>query len=509
MEPELLRESLATGWPCFGEKQSPEHFLGIFDRVGHFFSDCRKTEDWLRRQYDLVERTRKFAKTEPEVAQPAYSKRWNKLVTNPLGGIGVLSVPEKDVTALFRVICGMIDDAEALHAGVNDKGEVNLIEHFEQIRRLLEKRAVGKKIPLEDQKVMSFLEKRFSRARPEIESCRIGDLANVMPFFLGGKLQLEDEEDVPEYSKVYGLTDVESAHLDKRNSETLFCFFDANSLPFPPREYDWPMTPEYVRAIRLPKDAKETRKRLDDHCYYVESVVLSSRYLFHLARTLPKPIFSWIESKQGKEVQPSPYLELLGGGALAQRTVYVDHLLMGKKSSKGKLPMKPSRWDMNAAVEKYFTGGSSQPVDVLASRAACPQGWRRLWYDYGVCERPVFSTDFHLQFAVSLWIAVRAVTQSKGTNAAAWEIYVHYPVFSRSKQAEIANFAAKHTSTLKKYRSKHWKNIPYRVFLQLLRVQPTITFLEHGRMNEKDVPSLCTLCLHRNLCRGLIHDPID
>lgn len=269
------------------------------------------------------------------------------------------------------------------------------------------------------------------------------------------------------------------------------------------------MTPEYVREIRLPKDAQETRKRLDDLCYYVESVVLSSRYLFHLAQTLPKPMFSWIESKQGKEVQPSPYLELLGGGALTQRTVYVDHLLMGEESFKGKVPKKPSWWDMNAAVENHFVGGSSQPVDVLASRAACPKAWRRLWYDYGVCERPVFSADFHLQFAVSLWIAIRAVTHSKGTNAAAWEVYLNYPVFSRSKQAEIADFAAKYTNKLKNYNSKHWKIIPYRIFLSLLLVKPTINFLEHGRLEEKEVSSLCTLCLHRNLCRGLIRDPIE
>lgn len=497
LEPDTVRECLATGWA--GPKFAPESdaLLGTFERVKHYFSDCRTTDEWIERRHLLVTDGDRILRVAGKFGKPS-EKRWRRPLSNASERIGIMGEDRIRLRTLIATLKQMIADARALFDGSE---EVNLLQHFDTLRTMITQKADVRDLQAEERNIVKHFQRRLTLTNTDIRSCSPSLLPEAMGFFLGGKLLSEEDDETSSYEKIYGLSDIESAHFFGRNEAILLCCCDAQTLPTASRDYNWPMNAAFFDEIRLLDDAKEVAKRLDGYRYFVENAVLSDRYLFRVAQSLPNLKLSWVAVRNGKELQPSPYLELMRDrydvevkreeGLLLQSTSFEDDV------------RKVSDDEMRRAVDLFLPGHPRQPVDVSASRESCPHCWRRVWYDYGVSTFPIFCSEFHLGFFFTALIAVRSVEGRRSVEKVAEELFNAYPAFSESKRREITDFAI---------RQKKKVNLTFlsgehpspRLFMQFLGIKEIKQFIETGKLSEPYKEKLCNYCPHKSFCRGLI-----
>ena len=501
LEPDTVRECLATGWagPTFAVDSHV--LLGTYERVAHYFSDCRTADDWIARRLLLVKGADKTLRAAGEDKTIFPNARWRRSLSNASSRMGIVGEDSTNLLLLVSTLQQMIDDARMLFDG---SSEVNLQEHFGRLRKMISQKAAVRDLQQEEKKIVRHLQSRLSWTETDVTKVSPSHLPEAMGFFLGGKLVPEEDDEAPEYDRIFGLSDIESAHLLRRNDGVMLCCCDAQTLPSASREYDWPMNAAFFDEIRLPNDADDVASRMACHRYFVESVVLSDRYLFHVASTLPKLTLSWIATRNGKEMQPSTYLELARAefDSVVKRE---DGLLVQFESSE-EVIRKPAEEEMREEIDEFLPGVPHQPLDVSASREACPKDWRRVWYDYGVSSFPRFCSDFHLGFFLTYLIIARSIEEGRSVESVAEQIFGAYPAFSASKRREITEFALKMRKKVGSLPSNGDDPPARRLCMQFLNVDEINKFIQTARLGGDDKEKLCIFCPHKGLCRGLIDE---
>ena len=501
LEPDTVRECLATGWAGPAYVLDSDALLGTYERVAHYFSDCRTPDEWIKRQVKLANGADAVLRAAGQVWVEFPDARWNRSLGNVSDRVGIVGEDSAQLLELGVTLRQMIDDARSLFDG---SSEVNLLEHFGRLREMISRKASVRDLQQEEKNIVKHFQSRLAWTETDVRNVPPSHLPEAMGFFLGGKLVPEEDDEPSTYERIFGLSDIESSHLLRRNETVMLCCCDAQTLPSASREYDWPMNAAFFDEIHLPSGADDVALRLACYRHYVESAVLSDRYLFHVASTLPKLKLSWVSERNGKELQPSPYLVLMRE-ELDLEVKREDGLLVHSDSLAG-VTGKPTEEEMREAVDEFLPGAPGQPPDVDASRQACPKDWRRVWYDYGVSTMPRFCSEYYLSFFFTALVAVMSQESGRSVETMAKKLFAAYPSFSASKRREITDFAKRQRKKVQIPAVKGEGCPRTRFFMQFLDINDTKQLVDSGKLSGLEKERLCNYCPHKDLCRGLIEE---
>lgn len=499
LEPDTVRECLATGWAGPAYSLDCDALLGTYERVAHYFSDCRTPDEWIKRQVKLANGADAILRTAGQVKTEFPDDRWSRSLGNVSDRVGIVGEDPAKCFKLGVTLRQMIDDARTLFDG---SSEVNLLEHFGRLRDMISRKASVRDLQQEEKNIVRHFQSRLAWTETDVKKVPSSHLPEAMGFFLGGKLVPEEDEEPSAYERIFGFSDIESSHLLRRNETVMLFCCDAQTLPSASHEYDWPMNAAYFDEIRLPIGADDVALRLACYRHYVESAVLSDRYLFHVASTLPKLKLSWVAERNGKELQPSPYLELIREEFDLE--VKREDGLLVRSDPLDEVIRKPSEEEIREAVDTFLPGAPGQPLDVSASRQACPKDWRRVWYDYGVSNLPRFCSEYHLSFFFTALMAVRSGETGQSVETVAKKLFAAYPSFSASKRREITDFAKRQKNKVQIPMFKGQSRPLNRFFMQFLDINDTMRLIGSGKLSGSEKERLCNYCPHKGLCRGLI-----
>ena len=428
LDAENVRECLSTGWA--GESYSENmSVLSTFNKVRHYFSDCRTIREWEARLERLEE---VFSKV-----LPLFDRRTpeNSTLLSPFASIGAFNASPADVKLLLKILKQMMKDAQYLFG--SGAGEIDVAQHFKNVLKMLKKKSEKNLIHEEEKQILEKLSKRLNWNSADIQSCPAAHLADAMTFFLGGRRDDPAEGGHDEQiGGVRGISDIESAHLLCTGVPVHLCFCDAGEMPGKARSCSWPLSAAYLSTLTLKPKAAE---RLKDYLFFMESTALSNRYLFALAAKLPELTVSWVGRAAEKEKKPSIYVKLLSQDSLKFQTINGLLLSSSKGNPEASAAQPAPEW--GGVLSRAFQGESSQPAEYGCCAQFCPRGFWRLLYDYILSDGPCFSEEFHLKHLMPLLICLLSDALSITIEKAAQEVFSLYPSFTPSERQELMDWA--------------------------------------------------------------------
>ena len=483
---ENVRACLSTGWAGDHYDNSLSS-LTIFNKVHHYFSDCKTIPEWKERLRLLQNVSDQIL----PVFRENRTDRWTGMAASPLEIIGAFNAPIEDVRLLVNTLTHLLSDATYLFSSKDES--LNLVEHFKKIRLLLKKKSDGMTLHSEESHVIRKLHLRMelSSKNCDLLDCPPSQLAEAMTFFLGGKREdieslLDDDSPI---GPVNTLNNAESVCLCKAKP-IIVCYCDAVSLPGKVASYSWPLSNNYLEKLQL---SSPEQSRLRSFKHFVESAPLSNRYLFHVLRSHPKLTVSWIHQLGNKILNPSVYIQLIG----KKPSQNISSLLL-TYSDKRKISENDSCFE-DCKVENYF---ATMPdcVEISASKNLCKRHPVRLIYDYGLVKRSCYSDSFHLAFVMSHLIALLSKCSGETVRACALQLFKIYPSFSASEQQEIFEFANRHKNKLldEFINKMDSGSISSRAVLYALDIRKGERLVD--RVNIKGMANSCLLCPHKDYC---------
>lgn len=503
---DIVAQCLSTGW-ANEQYCSNTEVLRTFQRVREYFSDCKTLDDWEDRSSHLTEVTQNILplfKTSDETSDETnFDKRWLSAVSSPFVTISAFNVPYSDLEALIKTLRQMIADAQYLFNIENEK--IKIVEHFKRLKSMLNNKTNKVHVIEEEKEILAKLLSRLS-TNPDIEECPVIHLADAMVFFLGGKrnetqIDLSEEEYLSEIS---GITELEASLL-KPDYPILLCYCDANTLPGKPRELSWPLTPQYFSKLELEKD---TQQRLSDYLYFINSSLLSNRYLFHIAHSHPNLTVSWVSNQSDKIVPPSIYVKL--ENSYPKSVQYIQGLLLDDTNAEGVEPIMTDV-ELQKKLDEYLQSKPELPLEVKSAQKICPRKNLKVLFDYFVANKPEFCSAFHMRFLFSILISIIADHQGCSTEQAAREVFSLYPSFAESEKQEMLEFAGFNKKKLINQFGKealNFGNNIKRLYLHYLNISKVNQLLcnDSGIQLTKDS---CIYCPHSSICPinlGTRHD---
>lgn len=490
---DIVKQCLSTGWAS----QYCEYgkLLDIFNRVHDFFSDCQLIEEWQERLTRLKDITEQILPLFDSNKSENFDQRWEKIISTPFSTIGAFNATPNQVQQLVRTIEQMIVDAKFLFG--NGKNSIDLGGHFKTIQSLISQKINSVQIRNEEKQIIDKFERRLNWKSEDLCECPPSHLAEAMSFFLGGKTEELDvqTEEIQQIGQIRSLAAIEAVHLAHPHEEILLCCCDANSLPGSPKKYSWPFSFHYLSNLSLNKREDE---RLKDYLYFMESTVLSNRFLFHQAQSHLNLGLSWVVNDKDKENSPSIYLRLLESFVDCEKSI--NGLLLdnvGAESSKKAFSIA----DYADLINAYLPDDGTLPIEVKCDNQLCPEKWR-LVYDYGVANHPYYTSAFHMQFLMSFFIAMVADSMGCEVDKAAKEVFSIYPSFSESMRQQIINFAQRQKYKLLSVMDRDALDSGYtkrRLYLNYLNRKITDSLL---RESDEDLDNVCVYCPHSSYCCG-------
>lgn len=490
LKPESVRTCLSTGWA--GRKWSGKaDLLAAYDAANDYFKDCRAIDEWRARAQLLKSVVENVVdKFEPDDADLP-GERWRRVVGSPLQRLGAFNLAPDLVDRLVSVLESMMDDAEAIFPKGNDG--IDLKRHFQKIQKLLKCKADGIQIRHEEEQIVEKIKARMAVTDDEVVNCHREDLATAMSYYLGGCRDEEDPGLEGPIGYVCGLTEVEAAYLFEPEKLARLCFCHEDSLPGRPISPPWPLSRELLDYITV---GPEVAERLRHYVYFLDSTALSGRYLWHLALNLPNLEVSWTSIRGDKEVNPSILL-LTEMKKWNVKPVERYDLLQG---AGGEETWKTVEWDLPKALEKHLPSSGS-PIEVYADRKACPASWRLL-YDYGLGDHPSFTSEYHIQFLLTMMTFVLADGAEKPLHVCKAWLDSIYPSFRDVEKAEVLAFAYRHLKAKDGNIGVHEMSdgSPLRrLYLHFLDRRGTMAILQKGGRIK------CTYCPHVEYCIARNH----
>lgn len=490
LDEENVRACLSTGWA--GDHYDNSLFsLTIFNKVHHYFRDCKTVSDWKGRL--------KLLQMVSDQILPVFRQnktdRWASIAESPLENIGAFNAPIEDVRLLVDTLSHLLSDAMYLFDSENES--LNLVEHFKKIRLLLKRKSDGITLHSEESQVIRKfgLRMELSSKNCDLLDCPSSQLAEAMTFFLGGKREdaqsfLDDDSPI---GPVNTLNSAESVCLcSDKDKPILVCYCDAASLPGKVASYTWPLSNTYLNKLQL---SSAEQSRLLSFKHYVESTPLSNRYLFHVLRSHPTLTVSWIRQLGNKILNPSVYIQLNN----EKPTQNISSLLLtysGKQSTSDKV-----NWfdDCQDKVENYFAG-MPHCVEISASKNLCKRHSIRLIYDYGLVKRPCYSDSFHMPFVMTHLIALLSKSTGETVRDCAQQLFKIYPSFSASEKQEIFEFASRHKNKLADELINRMDSgaTSSRAILYALDIGKGERLVD--RINIKGMTHSCLFCPHKDYC---------
>lgn len=491
---ELLRACIASGWAgeTFAEDSG---LLATFDAAAPFFRACRTAEEWEAQAQKLLEVHDRIL--------PLFEENDVAGVAQPLRLYAPFSMEREDASRLAAALHRITDDAALLFG---DGKDVRLDAHFRTLASLLRSKARGAVLRQGERSVAQGVLERISElAEPgaphRIHACTAGQLAEAMPYFLGGRLD-EDEDALA--GDVRGLYEIEAEPYLGDGRPVVLCCCDAAHLPGQPRPYPWPLAQGILAALGEQAGLDGgAAARLADYRYAMEGTRLADRWLFHLALRLPHLALTWVVEHQGKQLAPSPYLSVLAARrGIAIRSDEDDMLVHGATDGAEAAPPF-------VLPDAACAFPDAPPVELSWDAAFCRSpGWRGFFH-FILQAPPAYRTEFQISFYLTALIAVLRCLTGKGNAEVARRVLALIPVRDAAMQSEIAGFAKRAqaiTPGMPDGAETGEGNRPaarlYLAYLPLARAQAQFDAAQEGKGTSTGDGNACGWCPYAAVCPG-------
>lgn len=501
LNPETVRECLATGWA--GSRCDEQcSALDAFDAVADFFSGCLTISDWKERLDRLRDAYEQVLPEFRTGLAEANSDRWTIVAATPLETIGAFSLSLGEAENLVATLEQMIEDARFLFGST--PMSINVLEHFGRIKKLLKEKAVGVGIRQEEKLIIRKFGKRLRSRGMTIETCSAGHLAEAMAFFLGGRMDGDEDDDASDggISLVRSLADIESAYFLSPETEVHLCFCDDRHLPGNPRACGWPLSEQWFMRLLDGKELSIGAKlRVRDHLHYLQNSVLSSRYLFRLASGLPRLMISWVHVLKERELLKSVYISML-----KRRTEESASMLLTQGELTVQGPPETAK-KIQKEVLAVLPPLPRRPLEVNADLKllACPAGAERIFYDYFLGSRPIYRSEFHLNFLLTGLICISSLQSRCSLDDAAAQVCGLYPAGSGRRIGECLAWARRRNKEIREFSGMDCGYPKERFFMMFLQPRSAGKLLsvreeesEEQEDDKKDYP--CKYCPHGAYC---------
>lgn len=499
LDPDNVKQCLSTGWAGPQYKGNHEG-MQIYMKVAHYFSDCSTIKEWEARLKNLEFVVTKVIPVFNSQKSSCISDRWQTLVNSPFATIGAFNASIEEVQEVVETLHQMINDARTLFA--TEKGEIQLVDHFKRVKLLLQRKVDKAEIQDEEKQIIDKINERLSWDTVDVPDCKPSQLTDAMQFFLGGSFDEVIEEDDSLLGGVSGLADVEALVLRYANEALHVCCCDANTLPGKPKSFSWPTSREYFDQLHL--DPSSVARR-DDYLYYMQSTGLSNRYLFHVACQHTNLTLSWIAKQKDKDINPSVYLRLRFDDL--DSLIPINGLLLNEVSSNA-VPTPIDLKELQIKLNNHFMKYVEIPMEVNRDYEVCPgKIWRAL-YDFGLDRHPYYTSEFHIQFVLTMLICLVKESIGCSVEDAAKQVFRIYPAFSASEQQEILNWAKFNVNKLVTgvgEQSMDCGTTKRRLYLNYLNQKIAESLIAGNKSDFKDV---CIFCPHKGYCIATRYEEI-
>ncbi|MED4582504.1 hypothetical protein P9578_06860 [Brevibacillus choshinensis] len=355
-----LFECFSSGWLQI-EEHNARGYTRILEDVLPYFAACRTVSEW-RDQVALL----REVKTNASDAFDHSTNRFHRMMENPMLRFSFLQVKNSDLALLTRFMEKLFTQAELLFG----QKEIHIHEHFERIEQLLNEGPDPESLVDEERELLEDLRKRLHVAYTDEESYYIDDVAQAVALYLGGEFDDEFQESPVPIRK---FEDVDAAAFV--DNEIHLCSLDEESLPYAAKTLPWPLTRQTVQGLQSPE--------LDMLFIREEVASSTARYLFYNVLSFAKqPVrLSWIRSTEGKKLEESVYIMVLGLPPEKRSVLFQEQETIPPECIVG---------DMEAALHHL----RAFPADAAAEYSLCP---RRFYYSFVLKPFSSYRSEFHQQ----------------------------------------------------------------------------------------------------------------
>ncbi|MBE7681488.1 hypothetical protein [Paenibacillus sp. P13VS] len=405
-----LFECFSSGWLQI-EEHNARNFTGVLEDVLPYFASCNTLKEW-RRQAALL----KEVKMNAADAFEHSSNRFHRMMENPMLRFSFLQIKHTDIVLLVQFMEKLFTQAELLFG----QKEIQLHEHFERIEQLLAAGPDPESLVEEERKLLEQLRGRLKLDFIDDESYYIDDVAQAVALYLGGEFNDELEEPPLPISK---FEDVDAAAF--MDSEIHLCTLDEESLPYVGQAMPWPLTRQTVRGLQSPE--------LDMLFIREDVSSASARYLFYNVLTFAKqPVrLSWIRNTEGRKLEESVYIMVLGLAAEKRSTLFQPQDLEPAGCTEGDR-------------EAVFHHLESFPADAAAEYALCP---RRFYYSFVVKPFASYRNEFHQQILYQNLLKASYVLSDASTAEIDAQLSAIFPHWPEVRKRYLAEEAQKYRNT--------------------------------------------------------------
>ncbi|MCX7571733.1 hypothetical protein OS242_17455 [Tumebacillus sp. DT12] len=491
-----LFECFASGWLTVGDKNARQYTLALRDLLP-YFEGCGSLSQWRNRIDHLMKARRNVAGAFTRgIDAPPETKRFHEMMENPLLRFSFFKLGEEDMLVVFEMIEELLRIAEELFG--DGKVRVTLADHFAKIDELLQKKVPESELLPLERDLIRFLKEQLMTERNAQEQFRLQDLSEALALYLGGDFnddkqeERDDDPDNPNGRKIGKFEELDAAAL-LQQKRIHVVGLDEESLPYRASSVPWPLSRDCLEALA------EQREELKTILLREQMAPQITRYLFYsLLAFHPQVTLSWMREWQGKELEESMYLALLGIKPKLVEDVFEEIHLDEQKRISG---------DVDEAVQLMF----KYPSDARQEYQLCP---RRFYYSFLTQDFATFREPFHHEFLFSNLVTVTAALTDREEEEAFQETSQLFPHWLNLKKQELREHALIYVRSVRmqfdRYDGSEYLRARERFqFLNTsyLRGKPRLTTeafnqeVRHEDMQMESIPGeYCRYCPHLPQC---------
>ena len=493
---EYVYKCFASGWLASGEING-RYYLYELKRLEVFLKGCNTFDAWKNRIEEMRNARKVVACFENDDMD-----RYEKLLSNPFRKISAYSVGEESIEDIIKLLVQLMKDAEDLF-GKEEKTMLHM--HLSKIEKLISTRMNEIDTLSDEEKIANeFLERLKEISEPNL-ICSKATLRDAITSLIGNRFDENDDFDKSMSSiigKARPLMSVESAILDNDDKPVHLVMADETTLPGGKKELPWPLSEKVIHQLIDDLNGKKDAVR---YLKSLESIrnnrPLSNRYLFYTfmdnARKSSLTI-EWIDTKEGRKIDASPYVYSVGyiedGSIISHDDIY--NRISSALSIDIHVP------DAIQLMKRDI------PEEVVMDYIACPL---RYTYGYLLNEQPEFSDDFHYSRLLTQTISAMTsmaneVGIAKSKYDVAKEIYKLFPFFRKIELKESTDYA----KGMDPYVPFEYKGNEYPVQRLLMHFLDESflnsvksdyhEYLISGEINVEKYEKRCMYCPYKNTC---------
>lgn len=431
MKFEYVYKCFASGWLNRDEINGRD-YLYEMKILEPYFKFCHEEDDWRERFQKL-----KDAKNIVDAfnSREKGEERWHKLLGNPFENMGVYTITDESIEAIYKLIHKLIEDANYLFASTD---KTDLFEHFQRISRIIHEHIDKDDLLEEEIEIANELLVQLNDESSKGVTCPMNGIRDAIILLIGdhfGEYETQEEETANKHRMVLPLSMVEAAMLNNYGQTVHLVLANEFALPGQPKNLPWPLTDKMLDTLQI-EGRNKTIKYVNDMRSVIENRPLSYRYLFYsfmgISNTANNTTLSieWICRNENKEIDISSYVKLM---SLNENRINDD---IGNKNDY--LQLLETN-DSDYLKKEILFPQKEVPDEVRMDYLLCKE---RYLYSYLLNYLPAYTSEFHYSFELSKMISAFAILSGIDKDTVTKNITDLYPFLRHIELRQSSDFAS-------------------------------------------------------------------